>query len=329
MTRFLGLLSLAALGLLTTTLTACSLSKATGINLPPNPPVHKAVNLYVANSNGNDILVFPSSANGDVAPSRDISGASTGLDSPTDLYVDTVRNLIWVTNFDGASVTAYPVAGTGDIAPTVAISGAATTFVDPEGIYVAKNGTIYVTDIGTASIDIFAPGSNGDVAPTRVITGAATLIGNSVSFIWLDSVGDIWVQSRQAPTGSALIEFAPGATGNATPMATITNPDELWGMSLDAVNNNWASDQTTPGIIEYSRGSTGAATPVVTISGSNTTIGLPEQVLVDTQGFVYLGDYTNNSIDIFAPGASGNATPAQQIIGAATLLDGPIGAVAY
>lgn len=327
MTRFLGLLSLAALGLLTT-LTACTSTKATGIALPPNPPVHKAVNLYVANSNGNDVLVFPSSANGNVAPSRDISGAATGLDGPTDLYVDTVRNLIWVTNYFAPSVTAYPVAGTGNIAPTVTISGAATTFVDPEGIYVAQNGTIYVTDQGTASVDVFAPGSNGNVAPTRVITGAATLLNNALSFVWLDSVGDIWVQSRQA-AGSALVEFGAGATGNATPKASITNPDELWGMSLDAVNNNWASDQTAPSIIEYSRGSTGAATPVLTISGAATTIQTPEQVLVDTQGFVYLGDYTNDSIDIFAPGASGNAAPAQQIIGAATLLDGPIGAVAY
>ena len=70
------------------------------------------------------ILVFDSSADGDVAPFRVLEGAHTGIKNPTGLFLDTKNNELWVTNFGNHTVTVYPSGAEGDTPPLRTIRSA-------------------------------------------------------------------------------------------------------------------------------------------------------------------------------------------------------------
>jgi hypothetical protein len=138
--------------------------------------------LFAADPTGNTINVYDaaSTLNGVVTPTRQISGAATGLGHPSGLQTDGAGRLI-VSNSSPASITVYNAAtANGNVAPAATISGANTTFVSPNQIAFdpAGNGTLYVADPGAGNIDIFNNFSTatGNIAPARIIAGAATTL---------------------------------------------------------------------------------------------------------------------------------------------------------
>ena len=80
--------------------------------------------LYVANDVGNSILVFKSTDKGDVAPSRIIKGAKTGLSNPTGVSVDAKNKEVWVANLGNSSATCYSLNANGDVPPVRTIRAA-------------------------------------------------------------------------------------------------------------------------------------------------------------------------------------------------------------
>ena len=74
--------------------------------------------LYVANDNGQSLLVFRGRTdNGDVAPERIITGNKTGLSYPVGLTIDTKNKELWAVNLGNSSVTVYPLDANGNAAP--------------------------------------------------------------------------------------------------------------------------------------------------------------------------------------------------------------------
>ncbi len=67
-------------------------------------------------------------------PVRTISGASTGLGTPTGIAVDTVNNEIFVTNSLFNSITVFGRTVNGNITPVRTISGSSTGLSSPFGI---------------------------------------------------------------------------------------------------------------------------------------------------------------------------------------------------
>ena len=141
--------------------------------------------LYVANDTGNSILVFnnASTANGNIAPNRTISGALTTFNRPSDIFGDTTNNRFYVANYNENSILIFDNAdiATGNIAPNRAISGALTTLNGPMGIFVdTTNNRLYVANYTGNFILVFnnASTADGNIAPSRTIslpvsTGAA------------------------------------------------------------------------------------------------------------------------------------------------------------
>jgi DNA-binding beta-propeller fold protein YncE len=82
--------------------------------------------IFVANNFNNSVTVYGGTASGNVAPIRIISGASTGINFPQGIAVDTMNNEIFVANIFNNSVTVYGRTANGDVAPTRSISGAST-----------------------------------------------------------------------------------------------------------------------------------------------------------------------------------------------------------
>ena len=87
----------------------------------PNELAVDASFIYVANGPGNNILVFPLGAAGNVAPSRVIAGAATTLSAPYGLAIDSTT--IYVGNSSNGSVLTFPLGATGNTPPTRTIAG--------------------------------------------------------------------------------------------------------------------------------------------------------------------------------------------------------------
>lgn len=84
------------------------------------------------------IVVFDATANGDVAPVREIAGSNAELTDARGVAFDAANDRAWVTRRSGAgaatSVLGFPRTANGDVAPTIRISGPATGLVTPVGI---------------------------------------------------------------------------------------------------------------------------------------------------------------------------------------------------
>jgi|SRR5690349_18290210 len=146
--------------------------------------------LFVADPAGNAIDIYDSAStlNGSVTATRQISGASTGLDGPAGLEIDGGGRLIVgnASPTNGApSITFYNAASaSGDIAPAATVTGSSTGLVEPNQLAIdIANDTLYVADPGAGKVLIFANQStaSGNVPPTRSISGAATTLSTTAS----------------------------------------------------------------------------------------------------------------------------------------------------
>ena len=135
------------------------------------------------------IVAFSSTATGNVAPVRTISGANTGLAGyyfVSQLAVDGAGNVyVGVTNGFNA-IEVFGSMATGNVAPTRTITGAATGFHLTEGVAVDGAGNVYVSTFDSTqtipAISVFSATANGNVAPTATFTSTAwTLPSNSIA----------------------------------------------------------------------------------------------------------------------------------------------------
>jgi Bacterial Ig-like domain len=148
--------------------------------------------LYVSNFDANAVLVFTdaSTANGNVAPARTISGVNTNLNGPQGIWLDSTSDTLYAANSNGASILVFDNASkiNGDIAPSRTISGSNTTLSFPTGVWVdASTDRLYIADEGAGTILVFNNAStvNGNVAPSRTIGGSNTTL-SAPKTIWLD-----------------------------------------------------------------------------------------------------------------------------------------------
>ena len=181
--------------------------------------------IFVANSSygAPSVTVYPLMATGDVAPTRTIKGAATGLGSPTDVGVDAGRNVIFVVDAQKNAIAVFERNASGDVPPIRTISGAATGLGSPAGIAVdAINNEVFVTNGGNSSITVYAQGASGDVAPIRTISGSTTGLSGP-SHIAVDTINsEIFVTQGNA----SILVYSRTANGDVAPIRTITNPTQ-------------------------------------------------------------------------------------------------------
>src|SRR6267143_1111165 len=128
--------------------------------------------------------------------------------------------------------------------------------------------------------------------------------------------------------GNSITAYAAGASGDATPTATIaggnTGLSAPFGIALDGAGNIYVANINNNSITVYAAGASGNATPTATIAGGNTGLNLPRGIALDGAGNIYVTNQLN-SITVYAAGASGNATPTATIAGGNTGLNFPLG----
>ena len=130
------------------------------------------------------IDVFATSAMGDVAPKRQLTGAATQLNVPSAIAIDDTNDEMFVANFNNSSITVYGRTASGATAPKRgALTGALTGLSGPSGLALdAGNGAILVSNYnagGQGSVLTFLLGDVGNTKPQRSILGGNTgLVGS-------------------------------------------------------------------------------------------------------------------------------------------------------
>jgi DNA-binding beta-propeller fold protein YncE len=128
------------------------------------------------------VTVFPSNAEGDIAPKRTIAGALTQLDWPMGITVDEANNEIAVASNGNDAILFFKRTADGNTQPTRVIRGARTGIKSPMGVSI-HGDELWVANFGEHTALVFPRTAAGNVAPTRVLRNAprgtpTTGIGN-------------------------------------------------------------------------------------------------------------------------------------------------------
>jgi 6-phosphogluconolactonase (cycloisomerase 2 family) len=197
--------------------------------------------LYVPNCGNDSVLVFndASTINGNVVPSRIISGAGTTLSCPITLWYDATSDQLYVSNYNGPSVTVFSDASTanGNVAPARTIAGSNTTFSGPFPMWLDySSNQLYVGDYSSSSILVFnnASTADGNIAPSRIISGASTTLSEPWA-IWLDSANNRLYIMDPGAVSVLVFNSASTINGDVAPDRTIAGsntgfsyPTGLW-----------------------------------------------------------------------------------------------------
>lgn len=173
------------------------------------------------------------------------------------------------------------------------------------------NAGIYVTTVSN-SVLVFPLTATGNVAPTRTISGSNTGLSLPIG-IGVDSHGSVYVANR---TGSKVTVYPLGANGNIAPTRTLTDtamksPQVLF---IDRADNVLVA--TCPNCGSAAGGATamfqfanGASVSNSVIRGANTGLTVPAGINADAAGNIFISNAFGGSVNVYAPGASGNALP--------------------
>lgn len=327
---------------------------ATGLAFPAAITLDSAGNIYVANQGSeiggvDSVTEYAVGASGNAAPRATLSGANTGLATPSAITLDSSGDL-WVANMDlfagsiEGSVEMFTAGSSGNATPTVTIYGSCSGMDTPQGIAVDSSGNIYLANSGflmsNPNISVYSAGSNTCATAAAVIEGAATTLAQPAGLL-LDSSLNVYVADYYNAT---LDTFAAGSNGNVAPSAQIADPntdlDYPMSVAVDSagkiyVANAGSQDGGSDSITVYPAGSNADVTPSATIGANgatpdNTGLNMPDAVAVPSSGGIWVanatgGTYGNGSIEEFGVSANSNVAPARVISGPNTGLEFPVG----
>jgi hypothetical protein len=232
--------------------------------------------------------------------------------------------------------------------PAPAVSGSAST------VYTVNGNVTGAAPCGTSSISqvIGYPATASEPSsPTLTITSPNTV--DRYSSPATDAAGNIYLHSAEftqecseVAGSEKILVLAPAATGTLTahPIRTITGPSaNLYGAGLMAVDGPgniylWQTDstRTKPAtIVQFAAGADGNVAPIRTIEvaqyPSDNAAGYPAGLGIDEKGNIIFAvsnlpatsggvNTESDTIEVFTPTQSGNATPARTISGPASQL---------
>ena len=242
-------------------------------------------------SSGSAILEFPVGSSNNAQPIGDIPfNSTTGLTGINGLAVDAAGD-IYAAGF-GYGVAGFGYSQNGSVAPDLLLpigtqAADVTTLELPYAPAVDRKGNLYVADTAspdisapapTAPIVVFAPGATGSVAPSRTLSGALTTLSfGTPRGMATDPAGNLYVTNVVSGVSSILI-FAPGATGNASPLRDITGSNTqlgcVGGIALDnegylyVVSTATCGSTANPTVLKFSTQGDGNIAPVATFTST-------------------------------------------------------------
>jgi hypothetical protein len=190
----------------------------------------------------------------------------------------------------------------------------------PAGLALSPSGVISgpPTTAGTASFTVTALDATKPTATPATRTLTLKIFPAPKASVWVGNGGN-----------SNINAFSLSATGNATPIATLsgalTGLNGVSGLAFDPLGELWVSSSNNDALEQFAPGATGNVAPTRTISGPNTGLVTPAGIALDPAGRVYVVESAAQAVAIFPAGASGNTPPVATISGPDTQLSTPVG----
>lgn len=164
------------------------------------------------------ILVFAPNGNGNVAPVRTITGATTTMQAVLSVsyfftgiaVADATQHVLFFsTNADG------------DVAPKRTLNDGAgvvtgSWFNDVGALYLARY------ELSTSTVLAYIAGAQANATPLLAIAGASTKV-TAAGGVASDDKSNVYVTNAD-PAGAAVVVFDPAATGDVAPIRTISGP---------------------------------------------------------------------------------------------------------
>lgn len=300
-------------------------------------PLVAFADVYVANFENASVTVYATTATGDVAPIRSISGPNTLLVNPVSVTVDTVHSELYVADFFGQAVRVYPLGANGDVAPSRnLLDGPNSGLSQPRMVAVdTAHDEIIVASIND-SVRTYSRTASDDAAPSRVLAGITTKLNNPITVV-LDSLNDEIITNSYDVGGSqvpGILVFDRTASGDVAPKRTIAGNNTQMGTftnytALDVSHNEIFTQAVNgEGVAVFARTANGDVPPIRLLHGWQTGFpsGYAGAIAIDTVNDRLLVSSPNfPRVASFPRTADGNELPLQGIEGPATGLAEPFG----
>ncbi|MDA9271756.1 NHL repeat-containing protein, partial [bacterium] len=171
---------------------------------------------------------------------------------------------------------------------------------------------------GPTSVLTFLTTDQGNISPTYTLFGNPAFV-NAVG-VYVDNANHLWVADLE---GNAIYKFeSTSAIGNTPPVVTIAGSNTGFnlpgGIAIDKAGQIYIANKgnNTIAIFSqiYQQPGTYNVAPTATISGANTQLSSPLGITFDANNRLYVANTSENhlghpSVSIYAPSATGNATP--------------------
>ena len=178
-----------------------------------------------------------------------------------------------------------------EVGPTFKVAGgwgkvgtANGQFRNPFGIATDKAGKVYVADTDNGRVQVFTPkGAFVSKFGTGVGTGNGQFLGAQDVAVAPD--GTMWVADLKGG-GGRLQQF----DANGGFLAGLSNPDEAWGVAVDAGGNIYSSAccSSNHGVVRFDKTPTGYAGAKAFVGG----LKGPTDVEASADGSIYVADET-------------------------------------
>jgi hypothetical protein len=298
--------------------------------------------ILVGNDAQETLQVYSRSANGLVAPLREIKGEATFITYPGQVIVDAAHNEIWSIGNDIADlVTVYRRTAVGNVAPIrrIDMKKPQIRFNRSWGIALdTAHDELFVSHQKKNQISVFARTTDTEKNPKasakRTIAGAATglaephgvFVDPKANEIYVANLGHKVVQDKDTglPVGvitdPSITVYSRTASGNVAPIRTIqgsnTKLDSAKPIFVDSGRREIvvADGSPTDAILFFDQKADGNVAPIRVLQGPDTGLSNPSGVFVDTiHNELLVTNWSNHTISVYPRGAGGNTKPTRVI----------------
>jgi hypothetical protein len=293
---------------------------ATGIRVPVSVALDQTGNIYVLSRGTDSIQVFAPGSNGNVPPIASISGSKTLLTGPAAMTCDSSGD-IYVANSDPytkvpPSVLVFSAGANGNVAPSTRITNFAPSYASLFYIAVDGSGRIYLST-NSLGVLILRVSADGQITQTSISGPSSPLAADAAGDLYVGT----WVCVNGHDCASAILQFAPGSSGNVAPAAVLSGPntelpESITGIALDPQGNPYAvgnSNSPIFNVLKFAAGSSGDAAPVLNFGTAVANIEGAWNIATDSSGNLYVASSFLESdpggLRMYAPGSYGAATP--------------------
>ena len=232
----------------------------------------------VETDTGDEVVVFPREANGNIKPARVLKTPHRGFA----LAVDEEKQELYVGVQHPPQVAVYRKGASGNEKPLRSLQGESTRLSDVHGVVLdQKNKLMIVTNWGhisdstiagtgrfeDPSITVYPLGASGDTPPLRVIQGSLTQLNWPAQMSVDPDTGDLYVAND---IGHSIVVFKETDKGNVAPSRVIKgdrthlmNPS---GVFVDTKHKElWVADFGNGSAFVYPLNANGNVAPIRTI----------------------------------------------------------------